>query len=49
VTKMSGGWALAGGTGVEVGPVNLTISGQDRHTGQGRTPAVALGLTIGTR
>jgi hypothetical protein len=49
VAKMSGGWALAGGTGVEIGPVNLTISGQDRHTTQGRTPAVALGVTFGTR
>lgn len=49
VAKMSGGWALAGGTGLEFGPVNLTISGQERHTAQGRTPAVALGLTIGTR
>jgi hypothetical protein len=49
VAKMSGGWALAGGTGVELGPVNLTISGQDRHTTQGRTPAVALGVTFGTR
>lgn len=49
VAKMSDGWALAGGTGIEIGPVNLTISGQDRHTTQGRTPAFALGLTFGTR
>lgn len=49
VSTVTGGWALAGGTGIEVGPVNLTLSGQDRHTRNGRAPAVALGVTIGTR
>jgi len=49
VSTAADGWALAGGTGLEIGPVNLTLSGQDRHTTNGRSPAVALGVTIGTR
>ncbi len=49
VSTLLGGYALAGGTGVEIGPVNLTISGQDRHTRNGRAPAIAFGVTIGTR
>ena len=49
VSTAADGWALAGGTGLEVGPVNLTLSAQDRHTTNGRSPAVALGVTIGTR
>ena len=49
VSTAADGWALAGGLGIEAGPVNLTLSGQDRHTTNGRSPAVALGLTIGTR
>ena len=49
VSTAADGWALAGGLGIEVGPVNLTLSGQDRHTTNGRSPAVALGVTFGTR
>ncbi len=49
VSTAADGWALAGGTGLEIGPVNLTLSAQDRHTTAGRSPAVALGLTFGTR
>lgn len=49
VSTAADGWALAGGLGIEVGPANLTLSGQDRHTTNGRSPAVALGVTIGTR
>jgi len=49
VSTAADGWALAGGTGLEIGPVNLTLSAQDRHTTNGRTPAVALGVTFGTR
>jgi hypothetical protein len=49
VSTAADGWALAGGLGIEVGPVNLTLSGQDRHTTNGRSPAVALGVTFGAR
>jgi hypothetical protein len=49
VSTAADGWALAGGFGIEAGPVNLTLSGQDRHTTNGRSPAVALGVTFGTR
>ena len=49
VSTLTGGWGLSGGAGIEVGPVNLTLSGQDRHTENGRSPAVALGVTFGTR
>ncbi len=45
----SGGYALAAGTGFELGPVNLTVSAEDRHTRQHRAPAVALGVTFGAR
>ena len=48
-STLLGGYALAAGTGIEIGPVNLTVSGQDRHTRHGRAPAVALGLTFGAR
>jgi hypothetical protein len=48
-STLLGGYALAAGTGLEVGPVNLTVSGQDRHTRSGRSPAIALGVTFGAR
>lgn len=41
------GFALAAGTGIELGPVNLTISGQDRHSRHGRAPGFAAGVSVG--
>ena len=48
-STLLGGYALAAGTGIEIGPVNLTLSGQDRHTRLGRAPAIAIGLSFGAR
>ena len=41
------GFALAAGTGIELGPVNLTISAQDRHSRHGRAPGFAAGVSMG--
>lgn len=41
------GYALAAGAGIELGPVNVTIGAQDRHSRQGRAPGFAAGLSMG--
>lgn len=41
------GFALSAGTGLELGPVSLTVSVQDRHTQESRAPGFAAGVSWG--
>ena len=43
------GITIAGGTGLELGKINLTVSAEDRRTASGHAPGAAIGLSFGGR